>query len=70
MAAYALHRLLLVACPLLIVSFVSFLAVDLMPGDVVTRLVASPEFSMETIERFRASFGLDRPPCSNGTASG
>jgi peptide/nickel transport system permease protein len=61
MAAYALRRLLLVACLLLIVSFVSFLAVDLMPGDFVTRLEASPEFSTETIERFRASFGLDRP---------
>jgi len=60
MAAYVVRRLALVLPLLLIVSFVSFVAVDLMPGDYVTRLEVSPEFSTETIERFRSEFGLDR----------
>jgi peptide/nickel transport system permease protein len=57
---YVVRRLLQALPLLLIVSFVSFLVVDLMPGDFVTRLEASPEFSAETIERFRSEFGLDR----------
>lgn len=58
---YVVRRLLLMVPLLLVVSFVSFLVVDLMPGDYVTRLAANPEFTQETVDRFRSRFGLDRP---------
>lgn len=60
MTTYIVRRVLLAIPLLLIVSFISFLVVDLMPGDYVTRLEANPIISQETIDRFRAEFGLDR----------
>jgi len=59
MIAYVVRRLLLAVPLLLAVSFVSFLVVDLMPGDYVTRLEANPLFSQATVDRFREEFGLD-----------
>jgi len=58
--AFIARRLLLTVPLLLVVTFVSFVAVDLMPGDYVTRLEARPDLSQETVERYREQFGLDR----------
>jgi peptide/nickel transport system permease protein len=46
---------------LLSVTFVSFMLVQLMPGDAFTRLEMNPDLSAATLERFRAAYGLDRP---------
>ena len=59
--SFILRRVLLMGPLLLLVSFASFLVVDMMPGDYVTRLEANPEFSQETVDRFRSQLGLDRP---------
>jgi len=62
MGAYVLRRVLLMLPLLLLISFVSFLVVDMLPGDYVTGLEANPDFSQETLDRLRAQLGLDEPP--------
>ena len=61
MSGYILRRMLLMVPLLLLVSLVSFLLVDLLPGDYVTGLEASPDFSQETLDRLRVQLGFDEP---------
>ena len=46
---------------LLAVSFLSFLLLQLTPGDFFDGLRLNPEISPQTIEALRAQYGLDRP---------
>ncbi len=46
---------------IVIVTFVGFLLVDLMPGDAASRLQMNPDLSPETVEAFRDKFGLGQP---------
>jgi len=48
--------------PLIIgMTFISFLIIQLSPGDYFTQLKMNPEISPETIENMRKLFGLDKP---------
>lgn len=61
MAAYIIRRFLQ-AIPLLLgITIVSFLIIQLAPGDPLTRLQMNPEISQATISQIRTRFGLDKP---------
>jgi peptide/nickel transport system permease protein len=48
--------------PLIIgMTFISFLIIQMAPGDYFTQLKMNPEISPETIENMRKAFGLDKP---------
>ncbi|MCM8804002.1 MAG: ABC transporter permease [Candidatus Omnitrophica bacterium] len=55
-------RRLIQFIPLLIgMTFISFLIIQLAPGDYFTQLKMNPEISPETIENMKKNFGLDKP---------
>ncbi|MGB9677340.1 MAG: ABC transporter permease [Candidatus Ratteibacteria bacterium] len=55
-------RRLIQFIPLLIgMTFISFLIIQIAPGDYFTQLKMNPEISPETIENMRRVFGLDKP---------
>jgi glutathione transport system permease protein len=60
MAQYIVKRLLGLLPTLLIVGFLVFMFVHLLPGD-PARLAAGPDANPETIELVRQDLGLDRP---------
>ena len=61
MIRVALRRLL-ASIPLLLgISLLSFLLMQLAPGDFFSTLEMNPKISQETVARMRAEFGLDRP---------
>ncbi len=57
LARRALHSLYL----LLLVSLGSFLLVELAPGDFLSEMKLNPQISEQTLEVFRARFGMDQP---------
>jgi peptide/nickel transport system permease protein len=61
MLGYVVRRILWMIPLLVVVSFVSFVLVHVMPGDYVTRLQMDPQITTETLDQMRARFGLDRP---------
>lgn len=57
-----IFRRLLQAIPLLLgITIISFLIIQLAPGDPLTRLQMNPEISTVTIDQLRIRFGLDKP---------
>lgn len=60
MTTYILRRLLHMIPLLLLISFFSFLLMDLAPGDFLTQMSLNPQISERTIEVMRVKFGLDR----------
>lgn len=53
---------LLVAIPLLIaMSFVTFMFIQLAPGDFVDNLKLNPQISEQTLAEYKAQFNLDKP---------
>ncbi len=42
-------------------TFISFIIIQMAPGDYFTQLRMNPEISQETIESMRRNFGLDKP---------
>jgi glutathione transport system permease protein len=60
MARYIVQRLLGLLPTLLLVGFLVFLFVHLLPGD-PARLAAGPDATPETVELVRKDLGLDRP---------
>ena len=61
MTTYIFRRLLQ-AIPLLLgITIISFLIIQLAPGDPLTRLEMNPEISTVTIDQLRIRFGLDKP---------
>src|SRR6476660_8080868 len=60
MVRYIVQRLLGLLPTLLLVGFLVFLFVHLLPGD-PARLAAGPDANPETVELVRKDLGLDRP---------
>ncbi|MCM8785209.1 MAG: ABC transporter permease [Candidatus Omnitrophica bacterium] len=61
MRRYILNRLFQFIPLLIGMTFISFLIIQISPGDYFTQLKMNPEISPETIENMRKLFGLDRP---------
>src|SRR5438876_7436600 len=61
MRTYILRRLLQVLPLLLGISALTFLLLQLAPGDFLNQMAENPAISAETIEAMRRNFGLDRP---------
>lgn len=62
MSQYVVRRLLLMVPTVLVVSFIIFALVNLMPGDVVLqRLADSPSFRDEDAAELRHKLGIDQP---------
>lgn len=61
MAAFILRRLFSTIPLLFGITLISFLLLELAPGDYFTQLAHDPTISRETLERLRAEFALDRP---------
>ncbi len=61
MRTFILKRLLSIIPILFGVTFVSFLLINLSPGDFLTTMSLSPGVSPEHIEQLRRNFGLDKP---------
>jgi peptide/nickel transport system permease protein len=61
MRAYIIQRVLLVIPTLIIVSFMVFLLVRIMPGDYVHAKLGDVAYTQEEAEEFRHRLGLDRP---------
>ncbi|HNQ35052.1 MAG TPA: ABC transporter permease [bacterium] len=62
MLRYAGRRLLHLVPLLLGMTFISFLVMQLAPGDYFTRLSLDPQVSAETLAALRRQFGLDASP--------
>lgn len=57
-----IFKRLLISIPLLIaMSFVTFLFIQLAPGDFVDNLKLNPQISQQTLDEYRAQFHLDKP---------
>lgn len=61
MKRYILLRLIQFIPLLIGMTFISFLIIQIAPGDYFTQLKMNPEISPETIEQMRKTFGLDKP---------
>ena len=62
MPRYFAHRFLEAACLLLLMSFVIYMLLGLMPGDPIDIMVSgNPEMSAADIARLKALYGLDQP---------
>ncbi len=61
MRAYIIRRIL-ISIPLLIaMTFVTFIFIQIAPGNFFDTLKLNPQISPETIERYEAMYGLDKP---------
>lgn len=57
-----LLRRLLVSIPqLLLISFITFLFIDLAPGDVLAKYKFDPRISQETVKKLEAKYHFDKP---------
>src|SRR5256885_2363318 len=61
MRTYILRRVLQVIPLLLGISLITFLLLQLAPGDFLTTMAENPQISAETLNAMRHRFGLDRP---------
>jgi peptide/nickel transport system permease protein len=61
MRAYVLRRLLQVVPLLLGISALTFVLLQLAPGDFLATVAENPQVSPEALEQMRRTFGLDRP---------
>lgn len=61
MRTYVLRRLLQTIPLLLGISMITFLLLQLAPGDFLNQMAENPGISAETIEAMRVRFGLDKP---------
>jgi peptide/nickel transport system permease protein len=61
MRTYVLRRLVQVLPLLLGISALTFLLLQLAPGDFLSTVADNPQVSTETLEQMRRNFGLDRP---------
>ncbi len=62
MRAFVLRRLLQLIPLLLGILTLTFLLMQLAPGDFLSSVAADPTVSAESLEAMRRQFGLDRPP--------
>jgi peptide/nickel transport system permease protein len=61
MLRFLVRRLLLMIPLILGITFISFCAMSLVPGDFLTGLKLNPQISPEVIRQMEAQFGLDKP---------
>jgi peptide/nickel transport system permease protein len=61
MRTYVLRRVLQTIPLLLGISLITFLLLQLAPGDFLNQMAENPGISAETIEAMRVRFGLDKP---------
>jgi len=61
MKRYILKRLLQFIPLIIGMTFISFLIIQMAPGDYFSKLKMNPEISQQTIQEMRKSFGLDKP---------
>jgi peptide/nickel transport system permease protein len=61
MRTYVLRRVLQTIPLLFGISLITFLLLQLAPGDFLNQMAENPGISAETIEAMRARFGLDKP---------
>ena len=61
MRTYVLRRLLQTIPLLFGISLMTFLLLQLAPGDFLNQMAENPGISAETIEAMRVRFGLDKP---------
>lgn len=60
MLEYVVRRLMFVPVTLAAITFLSFIALQLAPGDFFTQLQMNPQFDPATINELRVKFGLDQ----------
>ena len=61
MRTYILRRLLQIFPLLLGITAITFLLLQLAPGDFLNTMAENPAISTETLDAMRSRFGLDRP---------
>ena len=61
MRTYVLRRVLQTIPLLFGISLITFLLLQLAPGDFLNQMAENPGISAETIEAMRVRFGLDKP---------
>jgi len=61
MFIYILKRLLQMVPLVIGITFLSFVIIQLAPGDYLDKLKMNPQISKETLERLKQSYGLDQP---------
>jgi len=61
MARFILKRLLQLIPLVLGITLISFMVMQLAPGDYLDALKGNPQIRPETIQRMRENFGLDKP---------
>jgi peptide/nickel transport system permease protein len=61
MARFLIKRLLIMLPLIVGITFISFCAMSLVPGNFVTGLAMNPRISPQTIKQMEAEFGLNRP---------
>ena len=61
MTAYIIRRFFILVPLLLVMSFVTFMFIQLAPGDYFAVLRMNPQISDETVARLQAQYHLDKP---------
>src|SRR3989339_68460 len=61
MKSFLLKRLIQIPFILLLISFMSFMVLQLAPGDFFTAMQMNPQISAETIAEMSAKYGFDKP---------
>ncbi|HKN07999.1 MAG TPA: ABC transporter permease, partial [Pseudomonadota bacterium] len=61
MARFLLKRILNMIPLIIGITFISFLAMSLVPGDFLSSLKLNPSISPDVIRQMQAEFGLDQP---------
>ncbi len=61
MLAYLVRRIVYMIPVLIIVSMFSFVLIQSMPGDYLTRAQMNPQIDQSTIDQMRHRYGLDKP---------
>src|SRR2546423_497517 len=61
MARFLIRRLLLMVPLIIGITFISFCAMSLVPGNFLTGLAMNPQVSPQVIKQMEAEFGLNQP---------
>ncbi|MEA3239052.1 MAG: ABC transporter permease [Candidatus Bipolaricaulota bacterium] len=61
MITYIFRRTLYMLPLLILVSLISFVLIQVMPGDYLTRAQMNPQITQETLNQMKARYGLDKP---------
>ncbi len=61
MITYIIRRTLYMLPLLILVSLISFVLIQIMPGDYLTRAQMNPQITQHTLNQMKARYGLDKP---------